>query len=177
MKNYLLVALLSGLVLFVSCGEDEPPIDPLVGEWELDEIEFSNPPSGHRLATNPVTESTIWGESSYIITFNADGTYERELDRSQGDVEDEGTWEKDGEDLDLDQDETNADDLVTSFTIDEIDDKKMTLIGRDAWFAWPPEIVNDPLALDTLENDEINDFFVEYGVIVDFTVTMEFDRN
>lgn len=180
MKKYLLLSALALPLLMTSCKEDEEKINPIVGLWVLDDIEASDLPSGYAFATNPSTSFTIWGENEYEIEFFSDGFYERELKGTfAGDLEDDGEWELIGDELDLDQDNADTEDVVTKFTVEgEITERSMTLIGTDSWFAWPPEVLNDPnKPLDTLEtNEELNAFFAEYGAIVEVTVTMEFDR-
>ena len=176
MKKNLLYALLITAAFLVSCGDDEPTVNPIVGSWVLDDVEISDPPAGFVIATNS-QQSSVYGESEYLFIFEADGTYIRELERDNGDFEDEGTWEIDGEDLDLDQDDTNVQGLPTSFRIDgEISDRSMTLITTDTWFAWPQSIIDDEQALDTLEDSEVNAFFEEYGALVEMTFTLDFDR-
>lgn len=176
MKKNLLYTLLVTAAFLISCGDDEPDVNPIVGNWVLDDVVISDPPAGFGIATSP-NQSDVYGETEYLIVFNADGTYFREIDRSAGDFEDEGTWELDGDDLDLDQDDTNIQGLPTSFTVDgEISDRSMTLVTRDTWFAWPQELLDDDMAFDTLEGDEINILFENYGQFVEFTFTMDFDR-
>ena len=175
---------MGAVVLLAGCNKDDedPEPDPIVGVWVLDDMEVSDPPSGYALAFGPESSFTIWQEESYEIEFFADGTYYRELKDSftfQGDIEDEGEWVIDEEALDLDQTDGDTEDLVLSFTIDgEITDRKMTLVGEDLWFVWPPEVLNDPnKPLDTLEtNEEYVAFFNEYGDVQMCTVTMDFDR-
>lgn len=180
-KNLLVLITITSLVIITSCGDDEPTVNPLVGKWVLDDVTASDLPSGYAFATNPEASSTSWFEDEYVIEFFADGTYERELSNTtSGDLEDTGEWELDGDDIDLDQDEFDTEDVVTSFTISgEITDRSMTLVGTDGWFVWPPAIVDNPdNPLDTVTTQEsLNALFFEYGEVVDVTVTMEFDRD
>lgn len=181
-KNLLITTLIASLLFIASCGgDDEPTISPIVGKWILDDIEATDLPAGYAFAINPEGSSTSWFEDEYVIEFFEDGTYERELSNtSAGDLEDTGEWELDGDDLDLDIDEFDTQDVVTSFTVDgEITDRSMTLIGTDGWFAWPASIVDNPdNPLDTAAaSGTLNELFAEYGEIVDVTVTMEFDRD
>lgn len=177
MKKNLLYALLITAAFLISCGDDEPDVNPIVGSWVLDDFVISDTPAGFVLATD-ANQSNLFGESEYLFTINADGTYFRELERTNGDIEDDGTWELDGNDLDLDVDNENiANALVTSFTVEgDITDRSMTLVTRDTWFAWPQAIWDDPLALDTLDQSEVGAFFNEYGTFVEYTFTMDFDR-
>ncbi|MEM9337845.1 MAG: hypothetical protein AAGA66_03900 [Bacteroidota bacterium] len=169
--------------VFFSCGDDdEPEINPIVGEWVLDKITISDPPEGHIFASTPTPTNTILLESSYELEFLANMTYERTINgtRSFGRIDEDGAWELDGQSLDLDVDNTTVQDLPTRFTVDGDITDQMTLITQDLWFAWPPEIVNDPNnPLDTVDfsnSDEANAFFGEYGAIVNFTFTMEFEK-
>ena len=174
MKKNLLYALLITSAFLIACGDDEPAINPIVGEWVLDDFVVSDPPVGFRIATNP-NQTSLYGESEYLFVINADGTYLREIERTAGDFEDDGTWELDGTDLDLDQDDTNIQGLSTAFMVDgDITDRSMTLVTTDTWFAWPDAITTE--ILDTVAQENLNDFFLEYGAFVDFTFTMDFDR-
>ncbi|MEQ9303927.1 MAG: hypothetical protein RJQ14_08430 [Marinoscillum sp.] len=125
MKNYLLLFTLAVLMIFTSCKEEEEPVNPLVGIWELDDatLEFSG-----FSYYGFEGDNNVYGEDSYIIEFRKDFTYERELEDipGLGDIGDEGEWESDGEDLDLD---TNDDDypIGYSFTIVELDDRSLLL--------------------------------------------------
>lgn len=178
-----LYLLLGSSMFFISCSKDDEVVIPIVGLWTLDKITISEPPSGYQFASSTTPSATALQESNYEIEFLADMTYERTLDGTIfGRVDDQGTWELDGEDLDLDQeDATNYDDLPVRFEVDgDISDRSMTLITTDAWFAWPPSIINDPNnPLDTIDfsnSAEANAFFSEYGEIVDATFTLEFDK-
>ena len=42
MKKILPLLTMGMFLVFVSCDDDEPKIDPLVGEWELDDVEISD---------------------------------------------------------------------------------------------------------------------------------------
>lgn len=180
MKKNLLYALLITAAFLVSCGDDEPEISPLVGAWELDDIEASDLPTGYAWAIDPRGNATAWFEDEYVIEFFADGTYERELSNTTaGDLEDNGEWELDGDELDLDVEDSDTQEIITSFTVDgEITDRSMTLIGQDGWFVWPPSIVDNPdNPLDTASTQEsLQQLFFEYGEVIQVTVTMEFDR-
>lgn len=178
-----LCTLLVASMFAISCSKDDEVIIPVVGVWTLDKITISDPPSGYQLAASSTPNATILGETDYEIEFLADFTYERTLSETIfGRVDDEGTWELDGEDLDLDvEDVTNYEDLPVRFEVDgDISDRSMTLVTQDVWFAWPPSIINDPNnPLDTIDfndPDEGNAFFSEYGEIVEMTFTLEFEK-
>lgn len=176
-----LITALSILLFAISCGkDDEAPVNPIVGKWKLKEITFVNAPTGFVPAlVSDESESSIWGEDSYTMEFFSDGTYERELNNifQGGGLDDSGSWELDDDDLDLDADLTETEELPFSFTVTSITgDRKIILATKDLWLAWPESIVNDPKALDTLETEELSDFFGEYGAIVEFDVSMDFRK-
>lgn len=176
MKKLLQASCILTTVLLSSCSSDDgPDISPIVGLWELDRITVSDPPQGYEFAVS-TTPSSVYGETSYEIEFFDDNTYERII-RGTSRFEDDGTWELDGDELDLDQDNTNVEGLPISFTVDgDINERGMTLITEDLWFAWPPVIVNDPVALDTADTqEELNALFQEYGELVPSTFTLDFE--
>lgn len=191
MKTLKLFFALSALLIFVSCGGDSdgPTINPLVGEWSLNAIEVSDPPAGYSLdLINTEPPSTILGESNYTLTLGDDMTYTRVMAAASvfdnegnvisADLEDDGTWVEEGEDLTLTQVNSNIQGLITEFTVKAVAETGLILETTDLWFAWPPEIASDPVALDTLDSNE--DFFAlfdEYGVIAPMTYTMNFQKD
>ncbi len=180
-KNVLVFGLLAGFIFLSACGDDEPSVDLLIGEWVLEDITISDPPTGFGfgiIATTP--DATILAERSYKITFEDDFTYEREIEESEvfeQDLEDSGTWERNENEIDLDQDETDIDGLPTRFTIVDLDDDKLTVVTEDLWFAFPPEIINDPVAIDTLIQEEFRLFGNTYAELVTATFEMTFERD
>lgn len=134
MKKNLLYALLITAAFLVSCGDDEPQIDPIVGTWELDEVSISSPPAplAFWLVSTGLSTTSLYGEVFYEIEFKADNTYERELRFADGSrANDSGEWEIDGDDLDLDQDDSNVSPgaLFTEFEISDQQDDEIVLIG------------------------------------------------
>ncbi|MBV6644356.1 MAG: hypothetical protein KI790_02845 [Cyclobacteriaceae bacterium] len=181
MKKLLLLSFcFATLCAITSCSDDdEPTVNPLVGEWILDKITVSDPPAGHQLATTP-NPTSLYGESSYELEFFEDMTFERTLRSSADRIDEDGEWELDEADLDLDIDNSNAAFTIpTRFTVEgEITDRDLVLVTTDSWLAWPPSIVEDEFALDTADTQEkLNELFNEYGVVVDFTFTLEFEKD
>lgn len=190
MKNLKLLFVLSALLIFVSCGSDsdEPAINPLIGEWSLNAIQVSDPPSGYSLdLINTTPPSTILSESSYTLTLGDDMTYSRLIAAASVidndgnlitvDLVDDGTWAENGDALSLTQENFNIQGLVTDFTVKTVAETGLTLETTDLWFAWPPEITNDPVALDTIDtNEKFFALFDEYGVIAEMKFTMNFQK-
>lgn len=181
MKSRLLVfsLVLSGLFI-VACGDDDaPPVNPLVGEWELDEIIVVNPPSGYS-SVDGVEFNTLAGESSYVITFNSDLTYSREVDDipQQGDLEDEGTWSLDEDDLSLDVDDGDeANILFLDFDVNgDIDDKLNVTVDAEI-FALSDAILSDPQFVDTVKTQaQFNAVFQQRAVSIPVELELEFDK-
>lgn len=180
MKKFLLISLLAGSILFVSCGDDEDPIDPVVGVWELDKVEYSSPPSGSVWLIFGSGDISLWGETSYEIEFLSDGTYERELTFSTGRFEDTGEWEKDDEELDLDQDEVELDGLFTSFDLGESSDNdELVLIATDN--SWPSVTIEFLDAFtatqDTITTqDSYNTILAENSTANTVMITLTFEK-
>ncbi len=186
MKKYTLAILLGALILFVSCDEDEPKIDPIVGLWELDRVEISDVPSG--FASLEGSGSTAYGEDSYTIEFFSDFTYEREIDNIPdfGDIDDEGEWSIDGDELELDpEDEVGG--LTYSFTIDEeIDDRELIVSSLTTFQTYSDQFQADWEAnFDTISFDAngdalypeiLNAVLEENFQSVQVKLTLEFDR-
>ena len=195
MKKILYLLLIT--VFAYSCGnDDEPAVNPLVGEWELKGITITDPPAGTSLQhfqTEP--DNTLFLENSYTIEFSDDFTYKRTLagatvfngsEEIVIDVEDDGDWERSGDDLELDQDNTNASGLVTDFTVSSLVGTDLELVTQDDWFAWGSSIVNADLVmvdgvpthpLDTIDStEELVEVFAEHGTVATMTFTMEFEK-
>ncbi len=175
MKKLLYVSLALTLFLTSCSSDDGPTIDPIVGQWILDRITITDPPAGYQFAVS-TTPTSVYGEDSYEIEFFEDNTYERII-RGTNRFEDDGTWTLDGDELDLDQDNANIQGLPVTFTVDgEINERGMTLITQDLWFMWPPDIVDDPVALDTADTqEELNALFAEHGELQMATFTLDFE--
>lgn len=180
MKNYLVLLSLAVLIL-ASCKEDEEPVDPLVGVWVLEDVEVTG--SNTDFARYYGSGSSVYGESSYVFTFNADLTYERELENLPVngnqiiDSDDSGEWEKDDDELDLDIDESEVNGLDDSFIIEELTNENLILSYDIQLEALPDFIVQDEQVQDTVETQEqINALFDEYGELITLEYTLEFEK-
>lgn len=177
MKNHLPLFALIALLFLPSCKDDEEKINPIVGTWELDFVELPSE-SGFVLLTFSNTAS-LYGEILHEITFFADGTYERDLRFSNGKLEDNGTWELDGEDLDLDIDEADDDDVVTSFKVSgDLEDGEMFLETEISWPAVTSQFAQDLSAvIDTFTTDESYQKVLSENIqVLNIDVILEFDK-
>lgn len=167
------------MIFFISCKDDEPKIDPIIGEWELNEVSYSDA-SSEFSRFNGGTDDNVYGETKYTITFNSDQTYLRELKIQGGTFEDDGEWELDGDELILDQDDSDLTGLILEFDIEEdITVEELVISANAVFFAYPDAIVNDPLALDTLDtatDEEIEAFNLEHIEQFSMTVTLELEK-
>lgn len=187
MKNVFTFLLIGSFVFLLSCkDEEEPKVDPIVGEWELDDASFEV--SGYSYYGFE-GENDAFGESSYIITFNADFTYERELEdvpftSGLSDVNDEGEWERDGEEIDLDSDDDELDFLGYSFDIVSVDGNVLVLEYDRTISAYSDAKIDEWIADGTInsqgyftvtqeEYDSIQTNFLEQA---QGKYTLEFDK-
>ncbi|MEQ8470156.1 MAG: lipocalin family protein [Marinoscillum sp.] len=170
MKNYLLLLSLAVLIL-ASCKDDEPEIDPLVGEWELVEMEMVDLPNGF-VNFEGVTDINVYGESLFTIEFNADMTFERTLRFSNGRVEDDGTWERDDDEIELDvEDDEGLPD--TYVIVEDVDDDEL-LLSAEVTYNLLPDAVTDTATIDSQE--ELVALYEAYGQSVKVTVNHYFER-
>ena len=185
MKQSVLLVVGIALVGLVSCKDDEPKVDPIVGLWELDDVSITFSGSEFQYA-NVSKENALYGESSYTIEFNADFTYEREIDDIPGfgDHSDEGEYEIDGDDLDLDSDDPEVGGLAYSFKIIEKSATVLTLEFQDSERLFPrskiQEWINDG-TIDsngnfTVTNEQFDSLNVNFAQDVAAKFTLDFDK-
>lgn len=187
MKNYLLGILAIGALTFVGCKEEEK-IDPIIGLWELDDASLEFNSSGYSYYEYE-GENNVYGESSYTIEFKDDFTFEREIeDVYDGtgiiDLNEEGEWEKKDDELDLDAEDTEIGGLPYSFTIVEVTDRSLTLTFEDSRYVYANAKIDEWLAdgtinssgVFTVSEEEIDSIRTNFRVLVDATVTLEFDK-
>ena len=179
MKNFLFALLLGSAAFLVACSEEEPVIDPIIGQWELDDVEWKDLPSNFASWEGP--QDDVYGEDDYVIEFREDGTYERELSFPGQDAEDEGEYTNDGDELELDPDDDIG--LETDYDVININDSEMELETVIAY-----TLLSDPVQdayFDTASEDKTQEEFLadlewlydNYGEAVDVTVNMVFDRD
>lgn len=177
MKRILLVFVSAACLGLVSCKDEEPKVDPIVGKWELDEAITDGSDAAYSFYYG--SANSVYGEDSYLFEFKADLTYERDIDNIPGfgDVNEDGEYEKTATDLDLDpSDEIQG--LASSFEIVELTATTLILkfIEEDV-AVFPNTILADEVALDTISSQESFDkFFAEYGAYIDLEITMELDK-
>ena len=99
---------LLSLILFqTACGDSESEPDAHeIGDWGLDSFILSNLPLGFTSNEGRVLEVSdlSFGGASfeaYDITFENNGAYSRRIEIAGPNLNDDGTWEYDGDDLTL----------------------------------------------------------------------------
>lgn len=180
MKKLLQLSILFISIGFLfSCGsDDEPAIAPIVGEWELKEVVYSGAPAAFASFNGQTGNNLYAGETKYVITFNADQTYLRELRIDGGTFEDDGEWELDGDDLLLDQDDTDFNGHILDFELEEdVTAEDLVISGTVSTVTFPDAIFDDPVALDTIDTqEEANAFAEEWAEQISFKATLEFEK-
>ena len=157
------------LGLISSCGDDDGPgVDLIVGEWEVDDFELQANNSNFNRVDGEF--NSLYGESSYKIEFFQDDTFERELQFSNGDLEDEGEWELDGVDLDLDPEDEVG--LIESFEVLEKTTDDLILQGETTFTLLPNDIVRDTVTTQ----ESLDALFDTFGEIQSVTIIFNMER-
>ncbi|HNP18837.1 MAG TPA: lipocalin family protein [Fulvivirga sp.] len=163
------------IIAFISIGslascskDDEPAVNPLIGEWQVDEFELTDIPA--EFSNVAGSRSTLYGENRYRIEFNADFTYKRELRFSGGDLDEEGEWTQDGDNLELDPETDSG--LINEFEIVEIDAESLTLSSEETFILLPNNVQQDTVTSQA----SLDALFDEYGVSNFVTVLMKMDK-
>ncbi|MEM1407181.1 MAG: lipocalin family protein [Bacteroidota bacterium] len=172
-RNLLVFGMILSVGLITSCGDDDdgPTVSPIVGEWELDEVNVEAANSGFS-NINGDRNSSLFGENDYIIEFNQDNTYERELRFFDGDVEEDGEWELDGNELELDPEDNTI--LITDFELIDVSEDELILKGETDIFILLPDFVRPDTIFDTSVRDSLFDVYGETQNII-LTYTFEKD--
>ncbi|MFT6868004.1 MAG: hypothetical protein ACJA08_002852 [Cyclobacteriaceae bacterium] len=173
MKGILKLTLAFAITLFgISCSDDEPKVNPIIGNWVIDSFVIENVPSA--FSSNEGQEfASLWGESKYTLSFTADNQYTRVISFSSDDLSEEGEWELDDDELTLDPDGTGLN-IFEDFTVVK-SEKTDLILKAEVVFGFIPDIYFDTVTqvyldyLATLTEDQldsINDELVQ-GVSVD----------
>ena len=157
-KTLLLLFTTASLVFITSCGDDEEKVDPIIGIWELDDVSVDAVGSEFDYL-DASGENNLVGESEFLIEFKADQTFERELedvlfsDGSTRDIEEEGEWELDGDDLDLDSDDQEINGLPYSFKVEENTGTDLILSYSESGSFFPQSKITEWFEDGTLDSD------------------------
>ncbi len=170
MKKFLLFSSLLFIGLtFASCGDDDDPVDPLLGEWQIDNYEIINVPSDFDRIEGP--QDIVYAqETRYRITFNADFTYEREVRASNSIFSEDGEWERDGDELILDPDSNQG--FVNDFQIEEQTVESLILSGKIQFPLFPNNVVTDTIS----SQESFDALFEEFGQVLDLDVLHNFEK-
>ena len=144
------------LTLFAlsSCGSDDDggPPPHIVGDWEFDSFILSNVPSAYSNnegAILAIDQISFGGSAieSYGIEFIADGRFDRSIGVLGPDLNDEGTWVLEDDELTLDSDDIDDDEI---FDVEKNEDDQLWL-SVEVQFSLLPNAV-----ADTLTNEYYN---------------------
>jgi hypothetical protein len=180
-STFKLLTALSLILIIVSCGGDEPKIDPIVGKWELFNVTYSTPPSGFVYIKFGTGSASLWGEIIYQIDFYGDNTYKRQLKYTSGSPDrDNGEWTLKNGELDFDPEDGTNENLFFSFSVDgTITDKKMTLLAyENSWPSITTEFRDNFLATqDTITSiASYNNILFSNSVGKSVEITLEFEK-
>lgn len=179
MKEFLKLFILSTFLIsfLTSCDDkdDQPKIDPIVGEWVLEKVTFSDAPSEF-LRFNGVTQDNLISETKYTIKFKGDQTYLRSRQLSGTFLEDEGDWVLNGDDLRFFVSESDLLNTFVDFNVESMTIEDLVLSTPYPLYVYPDEIFNDPVALDTLTDEEVGFFRVKYAEQISLRATLELKK-
>lgn len=164
-------------------------INPIIGLWELDDVSLDAQGSEFDYL-DETGENNLVGESEFTLELMADLNFERILkdvsftDGSVRDIEEEGEWELDGDDLDLDLDGTELTGLPYRFTVTENTATELVLSYTDRGSFYPESKIQEWLADGTVDaqgfftvtDEEIDSIQLNFLQSVDLNFTLEFDR-
>jgi len=115
MKKLLYISLSMSL-FFMSCSSDDSPTPTHeIGTWSLDGYQFINLQTGFQdneglsLGLSQLSFGSGEPFEDYFLTLNIDETYIREIGVAGPDIDDEGTWELNDDELILDSEEVGED--------------------------------------------------------------------
>jgi len=188
-KNLLLVIAVASLVFISSCGGDEEQINPIIGLWELDDVSVDAQGSEFDYIDDSGLNNLV-GESEFTIEFKADMTFERNLEDvefSNGtirDIEEEGEWELDGDELDLDSDDPEIGGLPYGFKVEENSSTELVLsFSENGTFfplsklqEWSDDGTLDANGFFTLTDEQIDSLFTNFQENVNIDFVLEFDK-
>ncbi len=174
-KNLLLTGVL-GLVLLGSCGKDDDVRVPDVieGTWKLDSFQFTGMPAGFESWEGyvlDIQQITSWED--YEIIFAADNTYSRRIYVPGPDQSDEGSWEKDGENLILVSDDDPTFD--EEYVIESNDDIEL-IWSETVSFGLIPDNVADTLTeeyANSLTDEEFDALYVQATFNLNYILNKE----
>ena len=188
-KNLLLFIAITSLLVVSSCGGDEEAVNPLLGLWELDDVSIDANGSEFDYLDESGANDLV-GESEFTIEFNADMTFERILedvqftDGSTRDIEEEGEWELDDDDLDLDSEGDEVNGLPYSFKVDANTSTELVLSFSENNSAFPQSKIDDWFADGTLDaagfftvtQDQFDSLVLNFAQNVTVDFVLEFDK-
>ena len=188
-KNLLLFIAITSLLVVSSCGGDEEAVNPLLGLWELDDVSIDANGSEFDYLDESGANDLV-GESEFTIEFNADMTFERILedvqftDGSTRDIEEEGEWELDDDDLDLDSEGDDVNGLPYSFKVDANTSTELVLSFSENNSAFPQSKIDDWFADGTLDaagfftvtQDQFDSLVLNFAQNVTVDFVLEFDK-
>ena len=187
MKKILLLSLLGGFVVLMACKEEEKMVDPLVGLWELDEFALDIEEDGFTILE--FRDLQEFDEDRYTFLFNEDFTFVRTLENVtvngvKTDLEEEGEWEIDDDELELDADDGEIGAFLYDYDIEELTENSLILSfnTQDSTFEdtkiieWVNEGILTPQLVFTVSGDTLDSIRSNFLMPVHLKFLWEFDK-
>jgi hypothetical protein len=158
MKKFSLLFVVLLTVTLISCKDDEPKVNPLVGEWTLGGIEFFNLPNAYARYEG-YTDESLYGESSYLLNIKADQTFERTLLIQSQKIQESGTWEETATKLVLSPDQPVG--IPAVFTLEESSTSDSLKLSAQVTFTLLADAIADTAVLES--EADLEALFENYG--------------
>ena len=187
MKKLLLTGITVTTLLFLtSCGGDgdDPAPAHEVGTWELDSYALQGFPTGFEsnegliLTLDQITFGGVQFQG-YELTLNSDGTYSRSIEITGPDVDDNGTYTLEGDDLELESEDGD----FQEFDVVRNEDDDLWLSQRDGiTSSFIPDIYFDTVTqtyidfLQTLTEAQLDSVNAELSEVLELDLVFVLER-
>ena len=189
MKNNLLLTLLIvTTIVFTSCRKDENRIEPVVGLWELNDVEIDALGSEFDYVDETGLSSLV-GETAHTVELKADFSYERILTIPFSDgtlrvLDETGVWGIGDDNLSLSTGFGEIFGIPYEMTVISVSSADLVLGYSGSREYFPQSKIDEWLADGTIDEDgfftvsteEVNDIYAKYLQVVLIDYILEFAK-
>ena len=174
-KNLLIIGTVA-LVFLASCGNDDDPRipDPVEGKWKLEAFQLTEAPAGFTSWEGVVLEiGQLVSWEDYEVNFMANNTFTRRIYLPGADVNDDGTWTKEGDLLILISNEDTT--FEEEYNIEENSDAEL-IWSELIQLSLIEDAVRDTLTqayVDTLTEEEFDALFTDIDIKLNYVFNKE----